>query len=76
QQRLLLEVCWEALETAGIDPTTLQGSDTGVFAGTWAQPHPTNTADGVEGYGLTGAATSVASGRVAYVLGLQGPAIT
>ncbi|MCV7194889.1 polyketide synthase, partial [Mycobacterium angelicum] len=75
QQRLLLEVCWEALETAGIDPTSLEGSDTGVFAGAWAQPAGPG-ADGAEGYGLTGTATSVASGRVAYVLGLQGPAIT
>ncbi|WP_191497899.1 AMP-binding protein, partial [Mycobacterium simulans] len=72
QQRLLLEVCWEALETAGIDPTTLEGSNTGVFAGAWAQPGAAG-ADGAEGYGLTGVATSVASGRVAYVLGLQGP---
>ncbi|MCV7079673.1 polyketide synthase, partial [Mycobacterium szulgai] len=75
QQRLLLEVCWEALETAGIDPATLDGTDTGVFAGAWAQPG-TAGPDGSEGYGLTGSATSVASGRVAYVLGLQGPAIT
>ena len=76
QQRLLLEVCWEALETAGIDPATLAGSDTGVFVGTWAQPYGAAGSDGVEGYAVTGAATSVASGRVAYVLGLQGPAIT
>nr|WP_260861104.1 type I polyketide synthase [Mycobacterium simulans] len=75
QQRLLLEVCWEALETAGIDPTTLDGTDTGVFAGAWSQSGGGGP-DGAEGYGLTGAATSVASGRVAYVLGLQGPAIT
>ncbi|ORA07615.1 type I modular polyketide synthase, MlsA2, partial [Mycobacterium angelicum] len=75
QQRLLLEVCWEALETAGIDPTSLEGSDTGVFAGAWAQPAGPG-ADGAEGYGLTGVATSVTSGRIAYVLGLQGPAIT
>ncbi|MCV7075503.1 beta-ketoacyl synthase N-terminal-like domain-containing protein, partial [Mycobacterium szulgai] len=75
QQRLLLEVCWEALETAGIDPTSLEGTNTGVFAGAWSQPG-TGGAEGAEGYGLTGAATSVASGRVAYVLGLQGPAIT
>ncbi|ORA09347.1 hypothetical protein BST12_27795, partial [Mycobacterium angelicum] len=76
QQRLLLEVCWEALEAAGIDPTALVGSDTGVFAGTWAQPYGDAGSDGAEGYGLTGNATSVASGRVAYLLGLQGPAIT
>ncbi|WP_191495708.1 beta-ketoacyl synthase N-terminal-like domain-containing protein, partial [Mycobacterium simulans] len=76
QQRLFLEVCWEALETAGIDPAGLVGTDTGVFAGTWAQPYGDTGSDGAEGYGLTGSATSVASGRVAYLLGLQGPAIT
>ena len=76
QQRLLLEVCWEALETGGIDPVGLAGSDTGVFAGTWAQPYGAAGSDSVEAYVLTGTATSVASGRVAYLLGLQGPAIT
>ncbi|MCV7198654.1 polyketide synthase, partial [Mycobacterium angelicum] len=76
QQRLLLEVCWEALETAGIDPAGLAGSDTGVFAGTWAQSYGDESSDAAEGYGFTGNATSVASGRVAYLLGLQGPAIT
>ncbi len=75
QQRVLLEVCWEALETAGIDPAGLAGSDTGVFAGVWAQAHRGNGSDSVEGYALTGGATSVVPGRVAYVLGLQGPAI-
>ncbi|MEB4209440.1 type I polyketide synthase [Mycobacterium sp. 94-17] len=73
QQRLLLEICWEALETAGIDPASLAGSSTAVFAGTWAQPYGAGTGDG---FALTGTATSVASGRVAYALGLQGPAIT
>ncbi|ORA08002.1 type I modular polyketide synthase, MlsA2, partial [Mycobacterium angelicum] len=76
QHRLLLEVCWEALEHAGIDPSGLVGSDTGVFAGTWAQSYGDANSDGVEGYAMTGGATSVASGRVAYALGLQGPAIT
>ena len=76
QQRLLLEVCWEALETARIDPAALAGSETGVFVGAWAQSYGAGGSDGVEGYALTGLSTSVASGRVAYVLGLQGPALT
>ncbi len=76
QQRLLLEVCWEALETAEIDPAGLAGSETGVFVGAWAQPYGGDGSDSSEGYGLTGSSTSVASGRVAYALGLQGPAIT
>ncbi len=76
QQRLLLEVCWEALETARIDPGALAGSATGVFVGAWSQTYGAGGSDGAEGYGLTGLSTSVASGRVAYALGLQGPAIT
>ncbi|OSC31801.1 hypothetical protein B8W66_23885, partial [Mycobacterium decipiens] len=65
------------METAGIDPTTLEGTNTGVFAGAWGQPYGAGgtggagAPEGAEGYGLTGAATSVASGRIAYVLGLQ-----
>ncbi|WP_423213044.1 type I polyketide synthase [Mycobacterium shinjukuense] len=77
QQRLLLEVCWEALETARIDPAGLVGSATGVFVGAWAQAYGLgSSSEEVEGYALTGLSTSVASGRVAYALGLQGPAIT
>jgi polyketide synthase 12 len=76
QQRVLLEVCWEALETAGIDPGGLTGSDTGVFVGSWGQLYGVTGSDSAEGYVMTGTATSVASGRVAYTLGLQGPAIT
>ena len=76
QQRVLLEVCWEALESAGIDPAGLMGTDTGVFVGAWSQTYGESGSDSVEGYALTGGATSVASGRVAYVLGLQGPAMT
>ena len=78
QQRLLLEVCWEALETAAIDPASLACTDTGVFVGTWTQLYGADGAggsQGVEGY-LSGSLPSVACGRVAYVLGLQGPAIT
>ena len=76
QQRLLLEVCWEALETARIDPSGLMGTETGVFIGAWSQTYGSGGSDGAEGYALTGQSTSVASGRVAYALGLQGPAIT
>ncbi|HTZ15579.1 MAG TPA: fatty-acid--AMP ligase, partial [Mycobacterium sp.] len=76
QQRQLLEVCWEALETARIDPAALAGSETGVFVGAWSQSYGAGGSDGAEGYALTGLSTSVASGRVAYVLGLQGPALT
>ncbi|WP_191500031.1 beta-ketoacyl synthase N-terminal-like domain-containing protein, partial [Mycobacterium simulans] len=76
QQRLLAEVCWEALEAAGIDPAGLVGSDTGVFAGAWSEPYGGGGSGSVEGYILTGTSPSVTSGRVAYLLGLQGPAIT
>jgi polyketide synthase 7 len=78
QQRLLLEVSWEALERAGIDPSTLKGSQTGVFAGVF---HGSYGGQGrvpgeLERYGLRGSTLSVASGRVAYSLGLQGPAVS
>ena len=76
QQRLLLECSWEALEHAGIEPTSLRGSATGVFTGIFGQSYASGATDGLEGYGLTGAASSVASGRVAYVLGLEGPAVS
>jgi acyl transferase domain-containing protein/thioesterase domain-containing protein/acyl carrier protein len=66
QQRLLLEVAWEALEDAGIEPVSLRGGDTGVFAGVMYQD-----------YGLTpGMTSSIVSGRLAYTLGLEGPAIS
>ncbi|WP_414684290.1 beta-ketoacyl synthase N-terminal-like domain-containing protein, partial [Mycobacterium marinum] len=76
QQRVLLEVCWEALENASIDPTSLEGSNTGVFVGAYAQYYGDSDSDSSAGLVMTGAATSVVSGRVAYAFGLQGPAVT
>ncbi|WP_264937273.1 beta-ketoacyl synthase N-terminal-like domain-containing protein, partial [Streptomyces sp. A012304] len=79
QQRLMLEVAWEAIERAGIDPTALRGTRTGVYVGAMAQdygPRLHEDAHGLEGYLLTGSTTSVASGRLSYVLGLTGPAVT
>src|SRR5580698_4830778 len=76
QQRVLLEVAWEALEQAGVNPGSLRGSAAGVFAGAspsgWGGGLPAE----VEGHLPTGTALSVLSGRVSYVLGLEGPAVT
>ncbi|WP_157985060.1 type I polyketide synthase [Lentzea terrae] len=79
QQRLLLETSWEALERAGIDPSSLRGSQTGVFAGVMYHDYASRLdeiPEDVEAYLGLGTAGSVASGRVAYSLGLEGPAIT
>ncbi|MGW3168479.1 beta-ketoacyl synthase N-terminal-like domain-containing protein, partial [Streptomyces sp. NPDC001142] len=79
QQRLLLETSWEAVERAGIDPHALRGSRTGVFAGVMYHDYGTlvgESPDAVEGYVYNGSAGSVASGRVSYTLGLEGPAVT
>ncbi|WP_158687994.1 MULTISPECIES: type I polyketide synthase [Actinomycetes] len=76
QQRLLLEVAWETLERAGIDPASLAESRTGVFVGATAQEYGPGLSAGSDGFALTGGTTSVASGRIAYALGLHGPALT
>ncbi|MBL1097384.1 type I polyketide synthase [Streptomyces coffeae] len=79
QQRQVLELSWEVLERAGIDPGTMRESATGVFIGASPQGYAgtlEQAALGTEGYRLTGDALSVVSGRVAYALGLRGPAMT
>ncbi|WP_374363706.1 beta-ketoacyl synthase N-terminal-like domain-containing protein, partial [Streptomyces sp. NP-1717] len=79
QHRLLLETAWEAFERAGINPRSLQGSRTGVFTGVISQDYYSRLSsipEGYEGQVGIGSAGSVASGRVSYAFGLEGPAIT
>ncbi len=79
QQRLLLEVSWEAIERAGLAPTSLKGSSTGVFIGANNSSYSDSLAStdrSLDGYLLTGNVSAVASGRISYTLGLEGPAVT
>nr|UHY14125.1 PKS I [Verrucosispora sp.] len=79
QQRLLLEAGWTAVESAGLRPPALRGSRTGVFVGIGGPEYATLVAGdggGLEGYAVTGNAASVASGRLAYTMGFEGPAVT
>ena len=80
QQRLVLEGAWEALENAGIDPVSLRRTDAGVFVGVTYSGYQAaveaSAEEAAQGYGLTGSAPSVVSGRVAYALGLEGPAVS
>ncbi|MEU4744939.1 beta-ketoacyl synthase N-terminal-like domain-containing protein, partial [Actinosynnema sp. NPDC023658] len=79
QQRVLLETAWETIEHAGIDPTSLRGSQTGVFTGLWSSGYGgvvDQAPRDAEGYLATGISPSVTSGRVAYLLGLRGQAVS
>ncbi|MFJ5849344.1 type I polyketide synthase [Streptomyces sp. NPDC092903] len=76
QQRLTLEAAWEALEDAGMDPTSLRGSNTGVFCGALTSDYGGRMPSELEGFRLTGSAASLLSGRVSYTLGLEGPAVS
>ncbi|MFD0742299.1 SDR family NAD(P)-dependent oxidoreductase [Phytohabitans flavus] len=76
QQRVLLEATWEAFERAGISPLSVKGSQTGMFIGAMGHEYTVGPDDDVEGFQLTGSANSVLSGRLSYVFGVVGPAVT
>ncbi|MFG1915824.1 SDR family NAD(P)-dependent oxidoreductase [Micromonospora sp. NPDC048898] len=81
QQRLLLELSWEAFEDAGLNVTALRGSDTGVFCGVMYQDYgfvagQSDRRSELEGYLTLASAGSVASGRLSYTYGFEGPAVT
>ncbi|MEV5343694.1 beta-ketoacyl synthase N-terminal-like domain-containing protein, partial [Streptomyces sp. NPDC052676] len=79
QQRLLLETAWESLEDAGLDPTGLRGSRTGVFTGLMYSDYgsrPHLPPEDFEGYLFSGSAGSIAAGRLSYTYGFEGPAVS
>ena len=79
QQRLMLEIAWEGLEKAGYAPSSLRGSRTGVFVGVGANEYAHlmsgDSVDNLEAYFITGNALNAVAGRVAFTLGLEGPAV-
>ena len=79
QQRLMLEIAWEGLERAGYAPAALRGSRTGVFVGVGANEYAHlmsgDSVENLEAYFITGNALNAVAGRVAFALGLEGPAV-